>query len=199
MADITTLIKDSEGKMRDLGLADLGSDVYAIKAKVEGISVQSVTATDVMIKDAGAQGYKLKVRDNGSINVNLDKTDEGIAELLTVLNGLLTKLNNVDTNVTAIKDIDGVKKINDVVNARVVGTCIVEQKTHEDADEDGIIEFADFVSTIEIYHESEEWEEFEINGFNILIPPDGYKVCVGGIEDKEVVIPEIDCILWRLE
>lgn len=198
MADITTLIKDSEGKMRDLGLADLGSDVYAIKAKVEGISVQSVTATGVTIKDDPA-GHKLKVESDGSLNVNIDKADEGLAELLTVLNGLLTKLNNVDTNVTAIKDIDGVKKINDVVNARVVGTCIVEQKTHEDADEDGIIEFADFVSTIEIYHESEEWEEFEINGFEIMIPPGGYRVCVGGVEDKEVVIPEIDCILWRLE
>ena len=46
-----------------------GTGDHAAKVEVEGISIDSVTATDVTIKDAGVEGHQLVVNEDGSINI----------------------------------------------------------------------------------------------------------------------------------
>lgn len=199
MADISTLMKASDGKMIKLKLVDLGDGTYAIKTETDiAIEVDSVTATNVTIKDAGLDGHNLVVEDDGSINVRLAEDDAGLTKLAEDITGTKT-LADLETKIGSIINTDGIKKITDVVETRIVGTRIVEQKTQDDADESGVIEFEDNIVAVEIYHEEDTWQEFEINGLDIMIPPGGYKVTVGGVPSKEIVIPEIDCILWRLE
>jgi hypothetical protein len=199
MADISTLMKASDGKMIKLKLVDLGDGTYAIKTETDiAIEVDSVTATNVTIKDAGLDGHNLVVEDDGSINVRLAEDDAGLTKLVGDITGTKT-LADLETKIGSIINTDGIKKITDVVETRIVGTRIVEQKTQDDADESGVIEFEDNIVAVEIYHEEDTWQEFEINGLDIMIPPGGYKVTVGGVPSKEIVIPEIDCILWRLE
>jgi len=213
MADNYLLVKGKDGLTVKLKLVDLADaeGTFALQTSTMATmliqNLEQLVVDNIGIVGTGAIPHQMEVNDDGSINVALAEGDLGLAGLAQAITGektiddLLTAISGLKTTIDAIKDTGGIKKIVDTVETRVTGTRIVEQKTEVDADADTqAITFADNIDCIEIYHEAEDWQEFEINGLAIMIPPGGYRVCVGGVPSADVVIPAaLDCILWRLE
>ncbi len=84
------------------------------------------------------------------------------------------------------------------VDARVAGSTVEEILTQADAVSNVLIFSANILS-IEIWHDEDTPQEFEVNGLTLVIAPGGWRSLVGGTPGAEVSIPaDVDCIVSRL-
>ena len=94
---------------------------------------------------------------------------------------------------------EALQQIQDVgILVTLTGSTLAEQLTNADAIEN-ILTFSENITNIEIYHTEATWQEFEVNGITLTIPPGVYRTPVGGIPGVTVTIPaSVSCIVSRL-
>lgn len=80
----------------------------------------------------------------------------------------------------------------------IMGQRVAEMLTNDHA-VDNILTFSENLSHVEIWHNEETPQEFEINGITLYIASGGWRSAIGGERDKKASIPAtVQCIVARL-
>jgi len=84
------------------------------------------------------------------------------------------------------------------VSIRLLYQSVAECLDESDAS-DNVLTFDEPVRAVEIWHDEEEPQEFEVNGITLHVAPGGWRSIIDGISSDEVTIPSgVDCIVSRL-
>jgi hypothetical protein len=131
----------------------------------------------------------MKIDEMSARSGRMVKENEAVVNVAEKIESLEAKITELHTAMTT----------GDGAIVKVNGSLLAESHLTEADAVANVLTFSANINAIEIFHEAETRQTFQVNGINIIVPPGYYRTPVGGVAGATVTIPAgVSCIVGRL-